>query len=75
MTVTPEIMKHRELQILRRKEVEKITGLGRSSIYREISFGRFPKPIKLNPNGTSVGWVASEIYAWIEARIADSRVA
>jgi prophage regulatory protein len=75
MTATPEMLKQRELQILRRREVEKLTGLGRSTIYREISLDRFPKPIKLNPNGTSVGWLASEIYAWIEARIADSRVA
>ena len=75
MTLTPEILKQRDIQILRRKEVEKITGLGRSSIYREISLGRFPKPIKLNPNGTTVGWVSSEVYSWIEARIAESRVA
>ncbi len=75
MTATDQVLKQSELQILRRKEVEKITGLGRSTIYREISLGRFPKPIKLNPNGTSVGWVSSEVYEWVEQRIAESRAA
>ncbi|EXJ09196.1 helix-turn-helix transcriptional regulator [Nitrincola nitratireducens] len=62
-------------QIIRRKEVETITGLSRSSIYREIAANRFPKPIKLTPNGTSVGWLVKDIYEWIEQRINDSRAA
>ncbi|WP_233829220.1 helix-turn-helix transcriptional regulator [Paraburkholderia sp. ZP32-5] len=53
--------------ILRRKAVEQITGLSRSSIYAGIKLGTFPTPIRLTAN--SVGWVAQEIEAWVQARI------
>lgn len=34
--------------------------------------GKFPRRIKLTPNGR-VGWLASEIHAWIHERIRRSR--
>lgn len=52
--------------ILRRPQVENKTGLGRSSIYRLIQLGQFPKPIKLTER--SVGWLESEIDNWIQSR-------
>lgn len=61
---------YRNVTILRRKQVEARTGLSRSSIY-ELMKQDFPKPISLGPR--SVGWVESEIRAWIEQRIAESR--
>ena len=57
--------------MLRRRAVEAITGLSRSTIYARMSAGAFPTAIRLG--GRSVGWVASEIDAWIAARIAESR--
>ncbi len=54
--------------ILRRREVESRTGLGCSTIYDGIKAGTFPAPIQLGPK--SVGWVESEINAWLSARIA-----
>ena len=56
------------LAILRRREVEARTGLGCSTIYDGIKAGTFPAPIQLGPK--SVGWVESEINAWLAARIA-----
>lgn len=56
------------LAILRRREVEARTGLGCSTIYDGIKAGTFPAPIQLGPK--SVGWVESEIIAWLSARIA-----
>lgn len=53
--------------ILRRREVEKRTGLCRSAIYNGIAQGTFPKPIRIGPR--SSGWVASEISAWIAERV------
>ena len=58
-------------KIARRKRVEARTGLSRSSIYAGIKAGTFPKPINLGPQ--SVGWLESEIDAWIRERIAASR--
>ena len=55
------------LSILRRKQVEKRTGLSRSTIYLRIQNGTFPRPIKLGAR--AVGWLENEIEAWLTARI------
>ena len=49
--------------LLTRAEVERRTGLRRSSVYRLMRAGRFPAPLKVGP--ASVRWPASEIEAWI----------
>jgi prophage regulatory protein len=53
--------------ILRRREVEKMTGMSRSTIYLHMSLGEFPKPIKLGSR--SVGWIKSEVLSWLERKI------
>lgn len=58
------------IKILRRKQVEKRTGLSRSTIYLYMDEGLFPKPISLGPR--AVGWLENEIQEWLAARI-DSR--
>ena len=58
---------HREPAILRRKQVEIRTGLARSTIYQYIKDGVFPKPVQLGPR--AVGWIESEVSAWITERI------
>lgn len=58
-----------KLTILRRKQVEVRTGLSRSTIYLRIQEGTFPKSISLGPR--AVGWIESEIEAWLAACIAD----
>ena len=55
-------------QILLRDEVERATGLPRSTIYEKIAKGSFPKPIRLSER--AVGWLETEIEAWQKARIA-----
>jgi prophage regulatory protein len=55
-------------RFLRRPEVERVTGLGRSTIYDKMASGEFPKPVPLS--GGAVGWLESEIAAWQEKRIA-----
>jgi prophage regulatory protein len=55
-------------KILRLPQVEEATGESRSTIYKRISEGEFPKPVKLGAK--SVGWVEDEIAAYNEARIA-----
>ena len=58
-------------RILRLNEVTARTGRSRSSIYADIERGEFPKPIKLGLR--AVGWLDSEIEAWIQSRIEQSR--
>ena len=53
-------------RILRRHEVELRTGLPRSSLYRLIAAGEFPRQRRLSPS--TVGWLESEISAWISGR-------
>jgi prophage regulatory protein len=55
-------------RIIRLRQVEEVTGEKRSTIYKRISEGEFPKPVKLGAK--SVGWVEEEIAAYNEARIA-----
>jgi prophage regulatory protein len=58
-------------RLIRRTEVETLTGLRRSTIYDHIQGGRFPRPIRLGAR--SVAWLESEINDWIAERIAASR--
>lgn len=64
------------IKILRLKQVIECTGLSRSTIYDLINPNSdrhdptFPKQVKLSTN--SVGWVDTEIQAWLQAKI-DSR--
>jgi prophage regulatory protein len=57
--------------ILRMPKVEQRTGIGKSNIYKLISEGKFPAPIKLGPRAS--GWIESEISKWIDDKINESR--
>ena len=59
------------MRLLRRRQVETLTGLKRSTIYERMARGRFPRPVHLGSR--SVGWLANEIEGWIAARVAESR--
>ena len=74
--------------IISRKQVEARTRLSRSSIYAKLRHNpkrpgdydpTFPRPISLgkdsNGNNSCVGWIESEIDAWITAQIEASRKA
>lgn len=64
---------HSALTILRRKQVEARTGLSRSTIYERIAEGTFPAQISIGAK--AVGWIESEIDAWLSAQIEKSRKA
>jgi len=57
------------MRILRMKTVIEITGLARSTVYKYVAEGIFPKPISLG--GRSVGWLESEVHSWIQARLVE----
>jgi prophage regulatory protein len=54
--------------LLRRRQVEDRLGLKTSAVYRLISLGLLPRPVKITER--AVGWPANEIDAVIQARIA-----
>ncbi|MGM8936107.1 AlpA family transcriptional regulator [Pseudomonas neustonica] len=56
------------MRVLRLDAVVQVTGLARSTIYKLIGTGEFPSPVPLT--GRSVGWVESEVSAWIRTRVA-----
>tara|TARA_R110002049_G_scaffold111070_5_gene260205 strand:- start:152 stop:361 length:210 start_codon:yes stop_codon:yes gene_type:complete len=63
MATQPEINQYRLIKL---PEVEKLTGKSRSAIYSDPSF---PRPVKLSKRASA--FVESEVYAWIESRIAE----
>jgi prophage regulatory protein len=58
-------------KIIRRKQVEARIGLSRTTIYQQLKDGTFPRPINLGPR--AVGWIESEVDAWVDAHIQKSR--
>ena len=56
-------MEIHEDELLRRTEVERRTGLGRSSLYRAMRDGSFPAPFRVGPS--SVRWSRREVEAWV----------
>jgi prophage regulatory protein len=59
-------------RLLRRPEVEHLTGLSRSSLYRLITANEFPVGVNLSKN--AVAWTASSVDEWIAARARAPRV-
>ena len=55
------------MRIIRLSEVLKMTGLGRSTMYKYVSEDTFPKPVPLGER--CVGWVESEVLDWIADKI------
>ena len=61
------------MRIIRLKQVIDSTGLARSTIYKYIAEGSFPKPVSLGDR--CVGWVDSEVRDWILARVEERDLA
>ena len=55
-----------EDRLLRRPEVQRLTGLPVSTIYYHMRTGSFPEPLKIGAR--AVAWRLSEVQAWLEAR-------
>ena len=53
----------RASRLIRLKEVQHRVGLGRSTIYRWMSEGKFPKPVQIG--GYIVAWPEDVIDDWI----------
>ena len=64
-------------RFIRLPEVLSRTGYGRTTIYRKMEDGSFPRSVKLggpleDPNAfdcRGVAWIEDEVVQWIESRI------
>jgi prophage regulatory protein len=57
--------------LLRRKQVEALTGLARSTLYKLIGESKFPKPVQITDGG-AVAWRSDAVDAWINSRVSAS---
>lgn len=53
--------------IMRLPEVLRVVGLSRSTIYRLIKEGKFPKSLRLT-GSRAIGWRRGQIRAWLGGR-------
>ena len=57
------------VQILRTATVLRATGLSKTTLWRRVSDGSFPEPIRLGgPRSRAVGWYRAEVEDWIHSR-------
>ncbi|MDA8692087.1 AlpA family transcriptional regulator [Candidatus Pseudothioglobus singularis] len=54
-------------KILKVKQVAEEINVSVPQVYKLVSLGRFPKPIKLGERGS--GWLRTEIDAWLQSRV------
>ena len=67
----------RQKRLIRLPEVLSRTGFGRTSIYRKMEDGSFPRSVKLggppkDPNAfdsRAIAWIEDEVEQWMESRI------
>lgn len=52
--------------LARRRQVEQLVQLSRSTIYANVKAGTFPAPIRISAR--AVAWRLSDVEAWLEAR-------
>ena len=55
------------MKLIKLRTVMDITGLARSTIYKHIADGAFPKPVSLGER--AVAWVESEVQDWVLDKI------
>ena len=69
-------------RFIRLSEVLSRTGYGRTSIYRKMEDGSFPKSLKLGGpskapsvfDSRAVAWIEEEVEQWIKSRIEESNL-
>jgi prophage regulatory protein len=68
---SPARLLNSSIQILRLRQVCERIGLSRSMIYQLEAEQRFPPRIKIGVR--AVGWIESEVQAWLAQRVDGSR--
>ena len=52
--------------VVRMSRLVEMIGLSRSTVWKLLSEGKFPNPIRLGPR--SIGWRIKDVEDWIECR-------
>ena len=52
--------------LIRRRQVEQLVQLSRSTIYAAVKAGTFPAPVRIGVR--AVAWRLSSVETWLEAR-------
>lgn len=65
--MTTQITQPTTQRFIKLQAVMNITGLSRSTIYRYIADGHFPRQVSLGTRNTA--WLESEIQSWIKDKI------
>lgn len=65
-TTVSENSSSKPAKVLSNSDVCRKVNLSSSSLWRYVKSGLFPASIELGPN--RVGWIESEVDAWIEAK-------
>lgn len=56
------------VRISRPNEVRNRLGVSRAKFADMVAKGQFPKPFTIIPGGRAVGWLESDVNAWIMQR-------
>lgn len=64
-------MKDKKLKLIKLPEVLALCAISKTTLYRLVNEGDFPKPVQLSGK-RSVAWRFREIEAWIESRVSTS---
>lgn len=62
-------------KILRKPEIEEITGFTERHVRDMEAAGNFPRRFRPDPDSRSVGWLASEVSKWMAGRAATREIA
>ena len=54
-------------KVLKVRQVAEDINVSIPQVYKLVSLGRFPKPIKLGERGS--GWIRTEVDAWLQSRV------
>ena len=60
-----------QTKFLRFPQVRALVGLSRSTVWRLMVAGKFPRPYALSEH--TVGWLLSDVEGWMQERIADDK--
>jgi prophage regulatory protein len=52
-------------RVLRHKGVKEKLGLSSAKLFDMVAKGLFPRPFPIVPGGRAVGWLESDVDAWI----------
>lgn len=56
------------VKVIRHAEVCRKLGVSAASLFDMVAKGHFPKPFTIIPGGRSVGWLETDVDAWIMER-------